>query len=176
MRYKEYFGDTGGITVSGGEPLLQADFVCEIFKLCRQNGINTCLDTSGSILNEKVKDLLSVTDGVLLDVKYTNAEDYIKYTGCDMSAPIAFLEYLNDKKIPVTLRQVIIPTINDTPENAKALNGIAKSHPTVDKVELLPFRKICQTKYDDLGLEFRFGNLPEPTKQKMTVLNGYIDL
>ena len=174
--YKEYFGDTGGITVSGGEPLLQADFVCEIFKLCRQNGINTCLDTSGSILNEKVKDLLSVTDRVLLDVKYTNAEDYIKYTGCDMSAPIAFLEYLNDKKIPVTLRQVIIPTINDTPENAKALNGIAKSHPTVDKVELLPFRKICQIKYDDLGLEFRFGNLPEPTNQKMTALNGYIDL
>ena len=176
VRYKEYFGDTGGITVSGGEPLLQADFVCEIFKLCRQNGINTCLDTSGSILNEKVKDLLSVTDRVLLDVKYTNAEDYIKYTGCDMSAPIAFLEYLNDKKIPVTLRQVIIPTINDTPENAKALNGIAKSHPTVDKVELLPFRKICQIKYDDLGLEFRFGNLPEPTNQKMTALNGYIDL
>lgn len=175
-RYKEYFGDVGGITVSGGEPLLQADFVCEIFKQCRQNGINTCLDTSGSILNEKVKGLLSVTDRVLLDIKYTNAEDYIKYTGCDMSAPIAFLEYLNDKKIPVTLRQVIIPTINDTPENAKALNGIAKSHPTVDKVELLPFRKICQTKYDDLGLEFRFGNLPEPTNQKMTVLNGYIDL
>lgn len=176
VRYKEYFGDTGGITVSGGEPMLQADFVCEIFKLCRQNGINTCLDTSGSILDKKVKGLLNVTDRVLLDIKYTNAEDYIKYTGCDMSAPIAFLEYLNGKKIPVTLRQVIIPTINDTPENAKALNSIAKSRPTVDKIELLPFRKICQTKYDDLGLEFRFGNLPEPTNQKMAALNGYIDL
>ena len=84
LRFREYFGRDGGITVSGGEPLLQADFVRTVFELCHNEGINTCLDTSGSILTDKVKSLLSVTDRVLLDVKYTNDEDYLKNVGCSI--------------------------------------------------------------------------------------------
>ena len=165
--YREYFGKEGGITVSGGEPLLQADFVRELFSLCHERGINTCLDTSGCILNDGVKELLRVTDRVLLDVKYTADALYREYVGCGMETPLAFLDYLNAQGIPVTLRQVIIPTLNNSEENIVALKRIAQAHPCVDKVELLPFRKICQVKYDKMGMKFRFADIPEPTREEM---------
>ena len=170
VRYKEYFGQEGGITVSGGEPLLQAEAVKALFELCHENGINTCLDTSGCILNEKVKDLLSVTDRVLLDVKYVTDDLYRENVGCSIDTPLAFLDYLCEQNIPTTIRQVIIPTKNDGEDNALALKAIVKSHKNVDKVELLPFRKICQVKYDKMGLEFPFGKIPEPTKNKIEEL------
>ena len=173
-RYKEYFGKDGGITLSGGEPLLQAQFAYEVFSLCHENGINTCLDTSGSILNDEVKKLLAVTDRVLLDIKYTTDAQYRKYAGCSIDKPLEFLAYLNQQKIPVTLRQVIIPTLTDNEENIKRLKNIANKHPVVDKIELLPFRKICQTKYDNMGLEFRFGHLSEPNANTMNKLNKII--
>ena len=169
-RYKEYFGSEGGITLSGGEPLLQADFVREIFELCHKEGINTCLDTSGSIMNDSVKALLKVTDRVLLDIKYTTDELYKKHAGCEMKPVLDFLGYLDKEKIPVTLRQVIIPTLNDNGENILELKRIADAHPCVDKVELLPFRKICQVKYDKMGLEFPFAHIPEPSAESMAEL------
>jgi len=164
LRCREYFGKQGGITLSGGEPLLQADFAREIFTLCHANGINTCLDTSGSILNDSVKALLRETDRVLLDIKYTREEMYRENVGCTMQSALDFLRYLDDERIPVTVRQVIIPTVNDDRENMLALKKIVQSHPCVDKVELLPFRKICQTKYDAMKLDFPFGHLPEGKK------------
>lgn len=174
IRYKEYFGENGGITLSGGEPLLQADFAYEVFSLCHKEGINTCLDTSGSILNDSVKKLLTVTDRVLLDIKYTSDEQYREHVGCAMEKPLEFLDYLQSQKIPTTLRQVIIPTLTDNAENVKELKTIADRHVVVDKIELLPFRKICQTKYDNMGLAFKFGNIPEPTHDKMQQLNKLI--
>ena len=161
IKYKEYFGDKGGITLSGGEPLLQPDFICETFKLCHNEGINTCLDTSGSILNEKVKEALKHTDRVLLDIKYTKNEQYEKYVGCKMETVIKFLEYLNDNQIKTTLRQVVIPTKNDYKENFEKLREIAKAYSCVDNIELLPFRKICTTKYENMGIEFPFASIPE---------------
>ena len=173
-RFKEYFGHDGGVTVSGGEPLLQADFVREIFELCHESGLNTCLDTSGCILNDKVKALLEITDRVLLDIKYTTDSLYRENVGCPIDTPMAFLDYLCEKNIPTTIRQVIIPTKNDNEENILALGEIVSAHASVDKVELLPFRKICQVKYDKMGLEFPFGNIPEPTKEKMNELEALI--
>lgn len=174
-RYKEYFGTEGGITVSGGEPLLQAEFVAELFSECHKRGINTCLDTSGSILNDSVKNMLNHTDRVLLDIKYTTDEDYKNYVGCSIDRPIEFLEYLNSQKIPVTLRQVIIPTLNDNKENILRLNEIIKKFDCIEKTELLPFKKLCSVKYDKLGLDFRFGELPTPTKQLVTSLEELIE-
>ncbi|MBR3592672.1 MAG: pyruvate formate lyase-activating protein [Clostridia bacterium] len=171
LRCKDYFGKTGGITISGGEPLLQSEFCYELFSLCHNEGINTCLDTSGSILNEGAKKLLTVTDRVLLDIKYTNDADYLEHVGCDMQKPLEFLTYLQTQKIPTTLRQVIIPTLTDSEENIKLLKDIAEAHPVVDKIELLPFRKICQTKYDNMNIPFRFGNIPEPTQETMKNIN-----
>ena len=170
-KYKEYFGEEGGITLSGGEPLIQTNIAIKIFELCHQKGINTCLDTSGSIINEDTKKLLQFTDRVLLDIKYTNDDEYKENVGCSLSTVLEFLGILNEMQIPTTLRQVIIPTINDTKENILALKKIADTHPCVDKIELLPFRKICQTKYDNMGIDFPFGNLPTPTSSQMAELN-----
>lgn len=174
VRFKEYFGENGGVTVSGGEPLLQADFVKEVFELCHKAGINTCLDTSGCVLNDGVKELLKVTDRVLLDVKYTAAEDYRSYVGCELHSVLDFLEYLDSENLPTTLRQVIIPTLNDSEDNARKLKAIADAHGCVDKIELLPFRKICETKYSEMGLKFAFGNLPEPDVEEMAYLQGLL--
>ena len=173
-RYKEYFGKDGGITVSGGEPLLQAEFVTEIFTLCHNEGINTCLDTSGSILNPAVKALLGVTDRVLLDIKYTNDELYKKHVGCSYGKVLEFLEYLNENNVPVTLRQVTIPTLNDNEDNVKALRTIADEHKCVDKTELLPFKKLCSMKYEKLCIDFPFASIPEPDKATMENLNSIL--
>ncbi len=175
MRYKAYFGQEGGITLSGGEPLVQSDFAAEIFSLCREKGINTCLDTSGSILNGSVKKLLSVTDRVLLDYKYTTDEEYRENAGCSLKRVEDFLSYLNEKNIPVTLRQVIIPTVNDNEKSILRLREIIKKYPVIDKTELLPFRKICQTKYDSMGLCFPFGHLPECTVQDIEKLKTILE-
>lgn len=174
VRYRPYFGDRGGITLSGGEPLMQADFVKEVFTLCHEKGIHTCLDTSGCLLTEEVKEVLSVTDRVLLDIKYTSEEDYRRYVGSSLAQTMAFLSHLNEKGIPTTLRQVILPTLNDTSESICALKQIATAHPCVDGVELLPFRKMCQVKYDEMGIPFPFAHLPEPTAEQMTELNNIL--
>ncbi len=175
LRYKAYFGSEGGITLSGGEPLLQSEFAYEIFSLCRKNGINTCLDTSGSVFGESVKKLLSVTDRVLLDYKYTLEEQYLENVGCSALKVEDFLSYLNEKNIPVTLRQVIIPTVNDGEDNIRRLSLIIKKYPVIDKTELLPFRKICQTKYDSMGILFPFGHLPECTAEQTEKLKAILE-
>ena len=173
-RYKEYFGTQGGITVSGGEPLLQAAQVYKLFSLCHEAGIHTCLDTSGAVWNADVERLLSVTDRVLLDIKYTNDGDYRAHVGCAMQPVLDFLDRLNERHIPTTLRQVIIPTLNDSEENIAALKSVRDTHPCVDKVELLAFRKLCQSKYDALSLPFPLAHIPEPSREKMAELNNLL--
>lgn len=176
LRYKEYFGDKGGITLSGGEPLLQPDFCSEVFELCHKYGINTCLDTSGYVLNDSVKKLLEVTDRILLDVKYTEEILYKQHVGCEYNKVLEFLDYANSQNIPVTIRQVIIPTLNDNERNILRLNQIIKKYPCIDKVELLPFKKVCQVKYDQLKIEFAFKDIPTPDEKTMQKLNALIQL
>lgn len=174
-RYKEYFGNDGGITISGGEPLLQPLFVKEVFELCKKDGINTCLDTSGSILNSDIKSALSNTDRVLLDIKYTDEESYVENVGCSYAMVLEFLSYLEKEGIKTTLRQVIIPTKNDNERNILKLKALADAHSCVDKIELLPFRKICQVKYDDMKLEFPFSAIEEPKKELMESLRKLVE-
>lgn len=174
LRYREYFGEKGGITISGGEPLMQSEFCSEVFELCHKENINTCLDTSGIILNDSVKTLLDHTDHVLLDIKYTNGDDYLKYATCNFDDVLKFLDYLNEKAIKTTLRQVIIPGLNDTEENIAILNQIKSDHPCADKIELLAFRKICQVKYDNMGISFPFADIPEPTQENLNKLQNLI--
>ena len=174
VRYREYFKENGGVTVSGGEPLLQADFVRELFLLCHKEGLHTCLDTSGSIMNDSVKALLKETDLVMLDIKYTDSELYKKHVGCDFERVTDFLSYLNEEKIPTVLRQVIIPTLNDNEDNILKLKAISDKYACVQKIELLPFRKICQVKYDKLEMAFPFGHLPEPSNEIMEKLQAII--
>lgn len=174
-RYKTYFGSDGGVTVSGGEPLLQSEFVTELFRLCKEDGINTCLDTSGSILNDSVKEMLKYTDRVLLDMKYTTEEMYQNYVGCSINTPLLFLEYLNESGIPVTLRQVTIPTLNDDDISVLRFKSIAETFSCVDKAELLPFKKVCKVKYDNMGIEFPFERIPVPDNETMTRLQKLLN-
>ncbi len=175
VRYKEYFGDKGGITLSGGEPLLQAEFATELFRLAHENGLNTCLDTSGSVMNEQVKALLSVTDYILLDIKYTNDADYLEYAGCSMSKPLEFLAIANEIGIKTRLRQVIIPTLNDDGDNILKLRAIANAHDCVEKIELLPFKKLCSVKYEQEGKTFRFADIDSPSAKLMERLNALLN-
>lgn len=174
-RFKEYFSKDGGITLSGGEPLLQAEFAHEVFKLCHRENINTCLDTSGCVLNEETKKLLSVTDRVLLDIKYTEDILYRENVGIGIDLPLKFLHYLSSQNIPATLRQVIIPGLNDNKENIEKLNKLKDEHHCVDKIELLPFRKICQTKYDAMNIEFPFAHISVPDAKLMEKLTNLLN-
>lgn len=161
LRFKDYYGRDGGVTVSGGEPLMQAEFLTELFGLLRKNGIHTALDTSGCLLNEKIYALLEQTDLVLLDFKYTNHEDYLRYTGMEMSAAEEFLSYLDEIKKPTWLRYVVIPELNDSDDSLEKLFALRDKFPCIDHIELLPFRKLCLEKYENMGLEFPLRNTPE---------------
>ena len=173
-RYRTYFGEAGGVTLSGGEPLMQTAFATAFFRAAHARGMNTCLDTSGCILNDGVYALLEHTDRVLLDVKYPTDALYRKHVGCTIEAPLAFLSCLNEKGIPTTLRQVVIPTLNDTQESATFLASLQKSYPCVDKIELLPFKKICTVKYEKMGIPFPFAHIPTPTAIDMERMNAYL--
>ena len=176
LKCKDFFGKKGGITLSGGEPLCQAEFSTEILKLAKENGLNTCVDTSGDLLNDKTKELLKYADRVLLDVKFKSDDEYKKYVGCNLSTVLEFLAYLNDQKIPTTLRKGIVPTVSDSAENVEFLNDLVEKYPCVDKIELLPFRKICQAKYDNMGIPFPFGDLETPTKKDMEKLEKLLKI
>ncbi len=161
LRYRAYFGHTGGVTLSGGEPLLQAEFAAAFFRECHARGLHTCLDTAGCILSDGVRELLSHTDRVLLDIKYKSDALYRANVGCGIDVPLAFLAELNTRGIKTTLRQVVVPTLNDDEENDAFLSGLIAAHPCIDKIELLPFRKLCSVKYENLGIPFPFSRYPE---------------
>ena len=165
QRLRAYFGKDGGVTVSGGEPLLQADFVAELFSLCRADGISCALDTSGCVYNESVERLLSLTDLVLLDYKYTNDTDYKKYTGMSMQTAEDFLARLDALGKRVWIRQVIIPTLNDIEESVRRLYALSERYSCIEKTELLPFRKLCIEKYRALGIDFPLENIPEASEE-----------
>lgn len=170
LRYKEYFGNEGGITVSGGEPLLQADFVRQLFILAHENGLNTCLDTSGNVINDSVKELLLHCDRALLDIKYPTEELYLKHTGGSLSKALDFLRIASERGVKITLREVIIPEQNDTEESMEFLKALRKEFQSVDKIELLPFKKMCEHKYENMGIPFPLKDIPEPSPEKIREL------
>lgn len=174
MRYREYFRRDGGITLSGGEPILQPQFATALFEECHKARINTCLDTAGCILNDEIKILLNHTDRVLLDIKYPTDALYREYVGCSIETPLRFLQYLNQKEIPTTLRQVIIPGLNDTEESVDFLSLLAEERRCIDSIELLPFHKICVSKYEHMEIPFRFAGIPEPTAERMKELQARV--
>ena len=172
LKYKEYFGETGGITLSGGEPLMQPEFTAEIFKLSKENGINTCLDTSGSV--PSFDSVLNYTDYCLLDIKYTTDEQYKKYVGCSLAKPLDFLKRLNNRNIPTRIRQVIIKGLNDTPESIRKLKDLVSPFNCVREIELLPFRKLCVSKYEKLGLDFPLKETPETPQNEIDKLKALL--
>jgi pyruvate formate lyase activating enzyme len=169
-RLRSYFGNEGGVTASGGEPLMQAEFLTELFTLCKNAGISTALDTSGCVYNEKVEELLGLTDIVLLDYKYTNEEDYIKYVGMSKDRVNDFLERLQTLGKRVWIRHVVIPGLNDSEESVDMIYALAEKYTCIEKTELLPFRKLCLEKYRSLCVDFPLENTPEASEELMVRL------
>ena len=161
LRLRPYFGNDGGVTVSGGEPLMQADFVSELFSICREQGIHCALDTSGCVLNSRVERLLNLCDLVLLDYKYTNDSDYKKNCGCSEESVDRFLQRLQSMNKRVWLRQVIIPNLTDNTESLEKLYALKGKYSCIEKIELLPFRKLCVEKYKAMGIDFPLADTPE---------------
>lgn len=167
LRYKSYFGREGGVTVSGGEPLLQSDFVRALFSLCHEASIHTCLDTSGCILSEQTESLLDVTDLVLLDLKYASDAQYQNYVGCSLKAPLAFLDRLEARSIPTWIRQVLIRGVNDSEADLLQTATLFANRQNVQKIELLPFRRLCLEKYRGMGMPFRFAEIADTTEEEI---------
>ena len=171
-RYKPYFKDIGGVTISGGEPLTQAEFVCEVFKLCKENDIHTCLDTSG--FGKDYDELLDYCDLVILDVKELDAEKYKKLTGKKIDQFFQFVDACQKKNKKLWLRQVIVPGFNDMVENVKKLNEFAKSLSNVEKVELLPYHTMGVEKYKKLGIKYRLDGVQDMDKKACEKLLKYL--
>ena len=173
-RCRPYFGKTGGVTVSGGEPLLQAGFVRELFSLCRENGIHTCLDTSGQPMGPYTQELLEETDLCLLDIKATSDESYRALCGTDLQSPLSFLRLLEKRRIPTWIRQVIVPGMNDGIGDIEALKSILMPYSCIQKVELLPFQTLCLEKYRRMGIRFPLEHLRPMKEEDVTILSSHL--
>ena len=174
-RFSAYFGAKGGVTVSGGEPLMQAEFVTELFAKLKSVGIRTALDTSGCVWNNAAAELLAVTDLALLDHKYADPADYRRFTGAEQESAERFLSELEARSVPTWLRRVIIPGKSDSEQSVRALNRLANRFSCIRKVELLPFRNFCAEKYTAMGIPFPLADTRPPAQDVMDRLNALLD-
>lgn len=174
MRYKNYFGEKGGVTVTGGEPLVQIDFVIELFTLFKSKGIHTCVDTSGITFNpdsslsvDKHKALLEVADLFLVDIKHIDNEACKRLTGQSNKNTLAFLKFLSDNNKPTWIRQVLVPGITDGEEDLKKTRAFIDSLRSVERVEVLPYHTMGEVKYEKLGLEYPLKGIAPPSKERV---------
>ena len=170
-KYKNYFGEDGGVTFSGGEPLLQPDFLLACLKLAKKNNIHTCVDTAGFGFGE-YSEILKYTDLVLLDIKAIEPDEYLHITGQKIERFNKFLSAVKKAKTKLWLRQVIVPGINDTKQHIEKLNQFASKLENVEKIELLPYHALGGGKYEALGI--KNPNFSAPTKERMEALKQIV--
>ena len=176
-RFKPYFKGNGGVTFSGGEPLMQPEFLLEVLKLCRQEEIHTCIDTAGFGQGE-YDEILSYTDLVLLDLKEITKPAYEAMTGRPMDRFDDFLEALKRNNTKIWIRHVVVPGLTDSEEHMKELKAYIDRIPNVEKVELLPYHLLGINKYEVMNLSYPLSGVPamdkERTKQfQETYFNQY---
>lgn len=170
LKYKNYYGQTGGITVSGGEPLMQLDFLIELFALLKRNNVHTCVDTSGICFNEtdgRYGKLIALTDLFLLDIKHIDEEAHLRLTGRSGSAPRAFAEFLSRNGKPMWIRHVLVPGITDEEGALRRLREFLDTLKTVERVEVLPYHTMGEVKYDKLGLSYPLKGAKPPEKESV---------
>ncbi|MCI8309927.1 MAG: pyruvate formate lyase-activating protein [Clostridia bacterium] len=167
LKSKPYMdASNGGVTVSGGEPLIQANFVTELFKKLHSLGINTCLDTAGSLpITQDIEKLLNNTDLVLLDIKHIDNKKCKELTGMPNTNTINFAKYLNSKNIPMWIRQVIIPTITDDKNDLIKLKEFLSTLNNIEKIEFLPYHDLGKHKWIDLGLKYPLEGIRTATEE-----------
>lgn len=155
LKYKNYITPNGGVTISGGEPLLQVDFLIELFTELKKHNIHTCLDTSGNVkLTDNIKKLIDLTDLFLLDIKCINNEKAIDLTGFSNENELNFARYLSDINKPIWIRQVLVPGITDDKQDLLKLKEFITSLNTVEKVEILPYHDLGKFKWENLNLDY----------------------
>lgn len=155
IRYKNYIYPNGGVTMTGGEPLLQSKFIFELFKKLKKEGIHTCIDTSGSLpLTDDIKNVLSVTDLVLLDIKHIDDAKCKELVGVSNKLELNFAKYLSDNNIPIWIRQVLVPGYTDDENDLLKLRDFLNTLKTVEKVEILPYHNMGEFKWKKLGFSY----------------------
>ncbi|MBR6702425.1 MAG: radical SAM protein [Clostridia bacterium] len=176
-RYKPYFRNGGGVTFSGGEPLLNADFINEISPLLKAEGIGYCLDTSGSVeLTGSVKTAIEGADMIILDIKFADKEKYEKYTGGDFRLPLETAEYCTRKGKTLRLRTVVVPGINDNEKEIKKYAAFIKENGIrYEEYELLAFHTMGFFKYERLGIENKLRDTPALSKHSLDELQKILD-
>ena len=161
----------GGVTLSGGDPILQPEIAYEFFRLCKKAGIHTALDTSGvTEITPKIEKLLSCTDLVLLDIKHSDNKKHKELTGVDNRLVFQFAEYLHQKSIPMWIRHVVIPNVTDTIEDCTKLVSFLKKINNIEKIELLPYHKLGEYKWELLNETYKLKDAEPPTAEKMNQL------
>jgi len=171
LRYKSYFTGGGGVTVSGGEPMLQAEFVTQLFTLLKDKGVHTALDTSGIMYNRLEKSvtdkLLAVTDLVLLDIKHIDDEKHKELTGQSNANILQFAKYLSDIGKDTWIRHVLVPGITDDDGYLNRLAEFISQLKTVKKVEVLPYHTMGVNKYERLNMDYALKGVNSPTKERI---------
>ena len=176
-RYRTYWKKDGGITVSGGEPLLQMGFVTELFTRAKGDGVSTCLDTAGEPFSmekeylEEFDKLLAVTDLFLLDLKAFTEEDHIALTGRSNKNILKLAKYLSDRRKPVWIRHVLVPGINDNKEKLEELHSFISTLENVERVEVLPYHGMAIEKYEKLGIPYSLKDTKSPTAEMVKMAN-----
>ena len=173
LRFKPYWGKDGGITISGGEPLLQIDFVIELFKKAKELGINTCIDTAGNPFTKeepffsKFEELMKYTDLLLLDLKEINPARHKDLTGFDNSNIIEMAKYLSEINKPVWIRHVLVPEHSDFDEDLDALGDFIDTLSNVDRVEILPYHTLGKFKWENLGIPYTLESISPPSAERI---------
>ena len=174
LKYRSYFGERGGVTATGGEPMLQLAFLTELFTLLKRKGIHTCLDTSAATFPaEEDADktafdaLLAVTDLVLLDIKHIDEDAHRFLTGMTGARARAFAEYLSERGKPMWIRHVLVPGLTDDDETLCRLRAFLDTLRTVEKVEVLPYHTLGAAKYASLGIEYPLKGVRPPTSERI---------
>lgn len=178
------FYKDGGITVTGGEPLMQIDFLLELFTLCKQKNINTCIDTSGIAFNPKnlewmtkLDKLMTMTDLVMLDIKHIDPQKHKELTSQPNDMILAYAEYLSKKDIPVWIRHVVVPGITDDDTYLFKLGYFIGGLTNLKALDVLPYHTMGKVKYDNLGMDYKLKGVPAMDKDKVldkkqVILNG----
>lgn len=178
MKYEEYMKlSNGGVTVTGGEPLLQPKFLISLFTELKKLGIHTALDTSGMFpLTDEIKQVLSLTDLVLLDIKHIDNNKCKDLVGFSNKLELEFAKYLSENNIPIWIRQVIIPSITDDEQDLIKLRDFIKSLKTVQKVELHPYHSLGVYKWEKLGFEYPLKDIKPATDEDIKRAKQILDI
>ncbi len=173
-RFRPYWGSEGGITVSGGEALMQIDFLLELFTKAKQRGITTCLDTSAQPFRrsqpffDKFDRLMSVTDTVLLDIKHIRDAEHRKLTGHTNENIIDCARYLSERNVPVWIRHVLVPGITDNETYLHELAAFIRTLRNVQRIDVLPYHTLGIFKYDKLGISYPLPDVSSPSAESLS--------